>query len=120
MAGAAEVDLAKLPAAAVQSVSFKRDIQPLLEASCLKCHGPEKSKNGFRLDSRESALAGGDNGVDILPGDSAKSPLVHYVARLVPDMEMPPKGKGELLTPQQVGLVRAWIDQGAKWDGETS
>src|SRR5262249_26162813 len=44
-----------------------------------------------------------------------KSPLVHYVARLVEDMEMPPPGKGEPLTPEQVGLLRAWIDQGAVW-----
>jgi len=118
--GAAGVDLARLPVAAGQTVNFKRDIQPLLEASCLKCHGSEKSKNGFRLDSRESALAGGDNGVDILPGDSASSPLVHYVSRLVQDMEMPPKGKGDALTAHQVGLIRAWIDQVAKWDEDTT
>ena len=52
-------------------------------------------------------------GVDIIPGDSAHSPLIHFVARLVPDMEMPQKG--EPLTTEQVGLLRAWIDQGAPW-----
>jgi hypothetical protein len=67
------------------------------------------------LDNRESALKGGDNGVDIVPGDSGKSPLVYYVARLVEDMEMPPAGKGDPLTPEQIGLLRAWIDQGAAW-----
>ncbi len=115
---AAAVDPARLPAAATAPVDFARDIRPLFESACVKCHGPEKAKNGFRLDTRAHALTGGDNGVDILPGASAKSPLVHYVARLVPDLEMPPKGKGEALTARQVGMLRAWIDQGAKWDRE--
>jgi len=53
--------------------------------------------------------------VDVIPGQSAKSPLIHYVTRLVEDMEMPPAGKGEPLTPEQIGLLRAWIDQGAHW-----
>ncbi len=114
----AEVDLSKLPLAATQPIDFARDIKPLFEASCIKCHGAEKAKNGFRLDSRAHALAGGDHGVDIIPGDSAKSPLVHFVAGLVPDMAMPPKGKGDEFTAAQVGLLRAWIDQGAKWDRE--
>src|ERR1700690_3897511 len=109
---AAEVDTAKLPPAAGVKIDFDRDIRPVLEASCLRCHGPEKSKNRFRLDNRESALKGGDNNTnDIVPGDSPGSLLVHYVAREVPDMEMPPIDKGKPLTPQQVGLVRAWIDQ---------
>ena len=116
--GAAALDPARLPPVATEPVDFARDIRPLFESACVKCHGPEKAKNDFRLDTRARAVAGGENGVDIIPGDSAKSPLVHYVARLVPDLEMPPKGKGEALTPKQVGMLRAWIDQGAKWDRE--
>src|SRR3954471_14163575 len=108
--GAATLDPTKLPPSATQKIDFGRDIKPLLESACFKCHGAEKAKNGLRIDSRERALAGGDNGADIIPGESAKSPLAHYVARLVPDMEMPPKGKGEALTVAQVALVRAWID----------
>src|SRR4051812_5353921 len=115
---AATLDPTKLPASATQKIDFGRDIKPLLESACFKCHGAEKAKNGLRLDSRDRALAGGDNGVDIIPGDSAKSPLAHYVARLVPDMEMPPNGKGDALTVAQVALIRAWIDQGAKWEKE--
>jgi mono/diheme cytochrome c family protein len=117
-AHAASVDVSRIPLAAGKSVDFAKDIKPLFEASCVKCHGPEKAKNAFRLDSRARALAGGDNGIDIIPGDSAKSPMVHYVAGLVADLEMPPKGKGEPLTPKQIGLLRAWIDQGARWDVE--
>ena len=113
---AAEIDESRLPPPATNQVDFARDIRPILEATCLRCHGPEKPKSRFRLDSRDAALKGGNNGVDILPGNSAKSPLIHYVARLVPDLEMPPEGKGEPLTPDQVALLRAWIDQGVSWD----
>ena len=113
---AAEVDISKLPPAAAKQIDFSRDIKPILEANCLRCHGPEKPKSRFHLDNREAALKGGDEGVDILPGNSAKSPLVHYVAYLVEDTEMPPIGKGNRLTAEQVSLLRAWIDQGVAWD----
>lgn len=112
---AAEVDVAKLPPAAARKVDFSADIKPILDASCLKCHGPEKPKSKFRVDDRAEMLKGGSEGVAVVPGDSAKSPLVHYVARLVTDMEMPPKDKGEPLTAEQIGLLRAWIDQGMAW-----
>src|SRR5262252_8922953 len=83
-----------LPAPASVQIDFARDIRPILETSCLRCHGPEKPKSRFRLDNREAALKGGSSGVDIVPGKSEESPLIHYVARLAPDMEMPPEGKG--------------------------
>jgi len=114
---AAELDSAKLPPSANQPIDFDRDIKPILDTSCLRCHGPERPKSRFRLDNRESALQGGDNNTNnIVPGDSAQSRLIHYVARVVPDLEMPPTGKGDPLTPQQIGLLRAWIDQGASWN----
>src|SRR6266478_1290391 len=111
----AAVDLAKLPPAAQREIDFAKDIQTILENSCLKCHEPEKAKGKLLLDTRANALKGGENGPDIIPGDSAKSPLIHFTARLVEDSEMPPIGKGEPLTKEQIGLLRAWIDQGAKW-----
>ena len=110
------VDAYKLPPPDQRQVDFTRDIRPILENSCLRCHGPEKPRSHFRLDNWEDALKGGNNGVDIIPGNSAKSPLIHYVARLVPDLEMPPVGKGDPLTRAQVALLRAWIDQGVAWD----
>jgi hypothetical protein len=107
----------QLPPAATVKINFDADIRPILETSCLRCHGTEKPKSHFRLVSREAALKGGDeNTNDIVPGDSSKSFLIKYVARQVPDFEMPPPGKGEPLTPQQIGLLRAWIDQGANWN----
>ncbi|MDB6054917.1 MAG: Planctomycete cytochrome [Verrucomicrobiales bacterium] len=114
----AVVDISKLPAPVSREVDFVRDVRPIFEKNCLKCHGAEKPKGGFRLDARELALAGGDEAKDILPSDSAHSPLIHYVARVVPDMEMPPAQKGEPLTSEEVSILRKWIDSGALWGGE--
>jgi hypothetical protein len=98
-------------------IDFDRDIRPIFEMSCGRCHVSEKPKSHFRLDNRASALKGGnENSNDIVPGDSDKSFLIKYVMRQVPDMEMPPAGKGDPLTPLQIGLLRTWIDQGANWD----
>ncbi len=110
---------ATLPAAATRAVDFARDIQPIFAAKCYACHGPQKQKAQFRLDRKADALKGGDSHApDIIPGKSADSPLIHFVAGLVPDMQMPQKG--EPLTMEQVGLLRAWIDQGAQWPDDGS
>jgi hypothetical protein len=114
-----DVDISKLPPPATNQIDFASDIRPILETSCIRCHGPEKPKSRFRLDNREAALKGGEEGVDILPGHSAKSSLILYTAYLVQDSEMPPIGKGRQLTAQQVSLLRAWIDQGVVWNNST-
>jgi mono/diheme cytochrome c family protein len=113
---AAGVDSAKLPPAAkTPGVTFAKDIKPIFEKSCFKCHGAEKQKAKLRLDSLEAALKGGENAPNIISSDSAKSPLVWAIARVGDEDDfMPPKDKGEPLTREQVGLIRAWIDQGAK------
>ena len=112
---AADVDVSKLPPAATQTgITFDKDITPIFEKSCFKCHGPEKKKGDLRVDSLEATLKGGENGPNVVKGNSAKSTLVHSIARLTEDEAMPPEGKGEPLTKEQIGLVRAWIDQGAK------
>lgn len=112
---AAEPDLSRLPPPAAIRVDYERDVRPIFEAACFRCHAGERPRSRYRLTDRESALRGGALGVAIIPGDSARSPLIHYVARLVPDLEMPPAGKGEPLTPEQVALLRAWVDQGARY-----
>jgi len=114
---AADVDRTELPPAHSGQVNFQRDVQPILENNCVRCHGPERPKSGFRLDNRASALAGGDGGPAIFAGNSADSPLIHYVARVVREMEMPPTGKGEPLKPFEIALLRAWIDQGLDYGG---
>ncbi len=113
---ASDVDVSKLPPASTKTgVKYEADIKPLFEKSCVKCHGAEKQKAKLRLDSLEAALKGGENGPDIIVKNSAKSSLVHSVARIGDEDDfMPPKGKGEPWTKEEVGLLRAWIDQGAK------
>jgi mono/diheme cytochrome c family protein len=111
---AADVDISKLPPASdKKGLTFDKDIKPIFEKSCFKCHGSEKQKGKLRVDSLAAALKGGEDGKVITPGNSAKSGLVHSVARLVEDDAMPPADKGEPLTKEQVGVIRAWIDQGA-------
>ncbi|MSU35682.1 MAG: DUF1549 domain-containing protein [Pedosphaera sp.] len=110
--------LAQLPDAATRPVNFIADIQPILEASCIKCHGRGKAKGGFRLDNREAFLQPGDSGPAVAIGDSARSHLIELVSGLDPDSVMPQKGTK--LTREQVGLMRAWIDQGLKWDAAVS
>ena len=109
----------KLPSAAKKTVSYTKDIKPLFEKTCVNCHGPKKRPKGkFRVDTRELALKGGSEGVAIIPGKSDKSPLTYYISYQVVDYEMPPEGKKDYpkLNKDQIGLVRAWIDQGAKYD----
>jgi len=115
---AADVDTSKLPAASTKTgVTFATDIKPIFETSCVKCHGAQKPKGKLRLDSLEGVLKGGDDKV-VEPGNSAKSILVLNIAHLgdSDDFMPPPKNKLGLkkLTDEQIGLVRAWIDQGAK------
>src|SRR5215831_7600358 len=102
----------ELPPAAKTKVDFARDIEPLLSKRCLVCHGPQQQMSGLRLDQKEAALKGGASGVDIKPGDSAGSRLIHLVAGLEKKV-MPPAGAR--LTADEVGLLRAWIDQGVAW-----
>jgi hypothetical protein len=111
----ADIDITKLPPPSTKKdLTYAKDIKPLFEKSCFKCHGTEKQKGKLRLDSLEAVKKGGEDGEVIVVGKSEKSPLVHAVAALDPDMTMPPEGKGDPLTKEQVGLIRAWIDQGAK------
>ena len=115
-ADAKKVDISKLPPAVdKKGVTYEKDIKAIFEKSCFKCHGSEKQKGKMRLDSREAVLKGGENGPDIIPGKGDQSPLLHNAARIGdPDDAMPPEGKGDPLTKEQVALIRAWIDQGAK------
>ncbi len=111
-------DISKLPPPAAAPVDFIRDIQPILANRCVSCHGPEKQRGGFRIDRKADALKGGDiHSPAIVPKKSAESPLIHFVGGLVPGMLMP--RKGEPLTPKEIGLLRAWIDQGTAWPDNT-
>ena len=108
----------KLPPAATKKIDFVKDVQPLFVAKCYSCHGPKKQESSFRLDHKASALRGGEIGRAIVSGKSAESPLIRYVAGLDPDIKMPPEG--DRLSAEQVGILRAWIDQGVDWPESAS
>lgn len=91
----AEIDVTKLPPAAEkQGLTFDKDIKPLFEASCFNCHGERRQRAGLRLDSREAALQGGDEGKVVEVGNSKSSLLVHSVSQLDDETAMPPKRGG--------------------------
>lgn len=102
-----------LPPPSKGPVDFTRDIQPILAAHCIACHGPQKQKGGLRLHSAGPALEGGDSGPSFEPGNSEESLLIEKVAGLDEAGVMPPKG--DRLTSEEIGKLRAWIDQGARW-----
>src|SRR5688572_20808038 len=89
----------KLPAPADHPVDFSKEIRPILEASCIKCHGRGKAKGGFAIDTRESFLKGGDSGAVALSGKSAESLVIEMVSGLDPDNVTPQKGS-KLTTAQ--------------------
>jgi mono/diheme cytochrome c family protein len=103
-----------LPPALEETVDFRRDIYPILKQSCFKCHQGSDASSGHRLDLR-SEILGETNGKPLVKaGRSDQSRLIHVVAGMVPGKLMP--RKGERLSDRQIGLLRAWIDQGLKWD----
>jgi len=113
------IDASKLPPVSTkQGVTYVKDIKPIFEDSCVKCHGAEKPKAKLRMDSLQGILKGSENGKVVEPGNSPASVLVHNIAHVGdPDDYMPPpnnKAKIPPLTKYQIGVVRAWIDQGAK------
>jgi len=104
---------APLPPPAAATVSFAKDVEPLLRKKCHACHGQQLQMNGLRLDDREAALKGGYSGAVILPGQSSSSKLIRMVAGLERGKVMPPAG--DKLTSEEIGILRAWIDRGAEW-----
>ncbi|HJT75619.1 MAG TPA: PSD1 and planctomycete cytochrome C domain-containing protein, partial [Gemmataceae bacterium] len=101
-------------AAGQPPVDYARDVLPILQANCYRCHDARKNESGLRLDVRSRALRGGESGKPaIVPGSSGKSDLVRRVSLTSGEEAMPP-GKKKL-TAEQVRLLRAWIDAGAVW-----
>lgn len=93
------------------TVSFDRDIRPILQGSCQTCHG-ELQTSGLDLRTRDAALKGGDSGAAIVPGSADRSPLYRRIAGLE-EPSMPMNGT---LTAHQIAIIKTWIDQGAHWD----
>ncbi len=115
----AAIDASKLPPVAPGTVGFSERVEPLLAERCYPCHGEKKQESGLRLDDRDAALKGGDHGPLLVPGKSAESLIVAVLSGAHSDLQAMPK-KGEKLTAEQIGAVRAWIDQGATWPASTA
>jgi hypothetical protein len=104
---------AEIPPAAQREVDFVKDVVPILQASCVTCHSSGKTEADLSIETREKLLEGGASSPAIVPGNGAESLLVQLVSGMDDERIMPKKGKR--LTAEQIGILRAWIDQGAKW-----
>lgn len=101
------------PSVRAETVDFVRDVRPIFEKHCYKCHSAEEQESGFRLDVKAAALKGGDNhGPDIIPGKAGESPLIRFLQATEDDERMPPEGK---LTSLEIEILTRWVNEGAVW-----
>jgi WD40 repeat protein len=103
-------------------VDFDREVRPFLSDNCLSCHCQTTTKGGLNLETPELMLKGGDSGAAIVPQKGSESLILQAAAHLDDDLAMPPrdnKAKAKNLTPEQLGLLKLWIDQGAKASPKT-
>ena len=115
-AGTCRSEEATAADALAQLKFFETHVRPVLVERCLKCHGPDKQEGQFRLDSRESALAGGETGPAIVPGKPGESLLVEAINRA--SLEMPPE---ERLPDDEIAALTKWVELGAPWPaGDTA
>ena len=120
-ATAATAAAAALPVADVRRdtpVDFGKELYPILKRNCLACHNTTKAKAGLNLESPAAILEGGDSGPAAVAGRSADSLLFRTSAHLE-DPVMPPSGNkvnAVNLSPEELGLLKLWIDQGASGD----
>jgi hypothetical protein len=107
--------------AAAQEPDFKKDIAPILEGSCLKCHNDKKAKGKLNMTTKESFMKGGEDTKLIDPGKPDTSALIKVL--LLPaddDDAMPPKDKATRPNAAQIETLKKWITAGSKWpDGVT-
>lgn len=99
--------------AGTDKLVFQHVILPILDAKCNKCHNEEKSKGDLRMDTFEMAMKGGENGANFVPGKPAESLSIQRIDLPLDDDEhMPPDGKDQL-TPEEITILRWWVQQGA-------
>jgi len=107
------VGILALAALAAASADYVRDVEPILRRNCQACHGAAQQMNGLRLDRPDEFLRGGYSGPAIVPGRSASSRLIQLVSGQIAGKIMPPAGAR--LSAAEIGVLRAWIDQGARF-----
>ncbi|HEX6986176.1 MAG TPA: DUF1549 domain-containing protein, partial [Planctomycetaceae bacterium] len=100
-------------------IAFNRDVRPILSDNCFFCHGPDPKTReaGLRLDVRESALAALESGATaIVPGKPDESELVRRITSEDEFERMPPPEHTKRLTPEQIAILTAWVEQGAAYE----
>jgi mono/diheme cytochrome c family protein len=110
LAAPAPAEDAGQPAGADRAPLFEKDVLPLLQAKCVRCHGDQARKAELDLRTRAGILKGGESGPVLAPGKPAASRLLE----MVESARMPP-GKNPKLTPAEVETVRRWIEAGARF-----
>ena len=106
------------PLAADDLVEFEKDVWPILEASCVSCHGAVEQFSNLRLDSAERIMKGGDLGKVLVPGEPGESPMYVRVSLAPDDLDLMPV-EGDPLTEEQTEIIRRWIEEGADFGGWT-
>jgi hypothetical protein len=117
--------IAVFSAGCSQDVSYKNDVDPILQANCLSCHdgqGEGIEASGFSVKSYDDLMKGTRAGQVVVPGDSLSSTLYRLIDHQAdPKIQMPPhhdqavaSGKMSSLSGVQINTIKAWIDQGAK------
>ncbi len=102
---------ATVSAAKEPESDYQRHVKPLLKERCFACHGALKQQSGLRLDTGAAIRRGGEGGPAITAGKAAESLLIERITETEASLRMPPEGKP--LTPEQIALIRAWIEAGA-------
>src|SRR5438874_5009244 len=94
-------------------VDFAHDVQPIFRQYCIGCHGAALHQAGLRLDRRSDAMRGGTTTPGVIhPGDGRSSILYIKISGSQFGPQMPPTG---VLRPEQIDIIKRWIDDGANW-----
>ncbi|MEM1295308.1 MAG: DUF1553 domain-containing protein, partial [Verrucomicrobiota bacterium] len=109
--------ISAVSAGTAEEIDFNRDIRPLISSNCIACHGPDENERAadLRLDTAEGSRADLGGYAAIVPGDADASEMIY---RIITDDEadkMPPKGKGRRFTPDEIALLKRWVEQGGDY-----
>jgi glutathione S-transferase len=107
----------KLPPAVSRAIDFVADVQPIFRQHCFECHASGNEEGSLNLGIKSRVMEGGEHGPVLKSGNSASSSIIHWVAGVEDGRIMPPDDKPPL-TKEQIGVLRAWIDQGANWPAD--
>lgn len=111
---AAPIDIAEVKREG--DVDFEKEILPIFRRNCLACHSATEAQSDLVLESPQTILKGGSEGPAFVAGKGAESLLIKLAARQEEPFMPPPDNdvKAKPLTSQELGLIKLWIDQGAK------